>query len=64
MLAKSLPDDREIIGIDLAEGMVDLANARCAEAGIRSVLTQPCAVSGTCLADVAFLCCVFSIELI
>ena len=35
MLAKSCPGDRQIIGIDLAEGMVDLANARCAEAGIR-----------------------------
>lgn len=35
MLAKSFPDDRQIIGIDLAEGMVNLANARCAEAGIR-----------------------------
>ena len=37
MLAKSFPDDRQIIGVDLAEGMVDLANARCAEAGVRSV---------------------------
>ena len=37
MLAENFPGDREIIGIDLAEGMVDLANARCAEAGIRSV---------------------------
>ena len=36
MLAESFPDDRQIIGIDIAEGMVDLANARCAEAGIRS----------------------------
>lgn len=36
MLAKSLPDDRQIIGIDLAEGMVDLANACCVEAGVRS----------------------------
>lgn len=35
MLAESFPDGRHIIGIDLAEGMVDLANARCAEAGIR-----------------------------
>lgn len=35
MLAEALPDGRHIIGIDLAEGMVDLANARCAEAGIR-----------------------------
>lgn len=34
MLAESFPDDRQIIGLDLAEGMVDLANARCAEAGI------------------------------
>ena len=32
MLASLFPD----IGIDLAEGMVDLANERCAEAGIRS----------------------------
>ncbi len=38
MLANSFSDDRQIIGIDLAEGMVDLANARCKEAGIRSVL--------------------------
>lgn len=35
MLADSFPDGRQIIGIDLAEGMVDFANARCAEAGIR-----------------------------
>ena len=35
MLAESFPDGRDIIGVDLAEGMVDLANARCAEAGIR-----------------------------
>lgn len=35
MLAESFPGDRQIIGIDLAEGMVDRANARCAEAGIR-----------------------------
>lgn len=35
MLAESFPDDRQIIGIDLAEGMVDRANARCKEAGIR-----------------------------
>lgn len=40
MLAKSFPDDRQIIGVDLAEGMVDLANARCAEAGVR--LACPC----------------------
>jgi len=38
MLANSFSDDRQIIGIDLAEGMVDLANARCKEAGVRSVL--------------------------
>jgi len=36
MLANAFSDDRQIIGIDLAEGMVDLANARCKEAGIRS----------------------------
>ena len=36
MLAESFPDGRQIIGIDLAEGMVELANARCAKAGIRS----------------------------
>ncbi|KAL0018269.1 hypothetical protein WJX79_009042 [Trebouxia sp. C0005] len=34
MLANSFSEDRQIIGIDLAEGMVDLANARCKEAGI------------------------------
>ncbi|DBA86705.1 TPA: hypothetical protein ACH3X1_005155 [Trebouxia sp. C0004] len=34
MLANSFSDGRQIIGIDLAEGMVDLANARCKEAGI------------------------------
>lgn len=39
MLASYFPDDRQIVGIDLAEGMVDLANERCAEAGIRSEFT-------------------------
>ena len=46
MLAKSVPDGRQIIGIDLAEGMVDLANARCAEAGVRSdTLHAPAGIS-------------------
>ena len=36
MLAKAFPDGRQIIGVDLADGMVDLANSRCVEAGIRS----------------------------
>ena len=35
MLAKQLPDKRQIIGIDIAPGMVDLANERCTSAGIR-----------------------------
>ena len=37
MLANAFSDGRHIIGIDLAEGMVDLANSRCKEAGIRFV---------------------------
>lgn len=35
MLANAFSDGRHIIGIDLAEGMVDLANSRCKEAAIR-----------------------------
>ena len=37
MLANAFPDGRHIIGIDLAEGIVDLANSRCKEASIRLV---------------------------
>lgn len=35
MLAKALPQDREIIGVDIAEGMVALASQRIAAAGLR-----------------------------
>ena len=35
MLAKQLPEKLKIIGIDIAPGMVDLANERCTAAGIR-----------------------------
>lgn len=35
MLAAQLPDSRQVIGIDIAQGMVDLANERCQAAGIR-----------------------------
>ena len=36
MLAEHFPD-HAIVGIDLAEGMVDRANQLCREAGVRQV---------------------------
>ena len=37
MLAQELPFDRYIVGIDLAEGMIDLASQRLSESGLRWV---------------------------
>ena len=34
MLAQELPSDRRIVGIDLADGMVDLASQRLSESGL------------------------------